>query len=602
MTSETRSNAKGAGPTDDSWPRPSPSSPRHPAERKVHVAFAVSLLCLAAVGIAAHRSVIHLREDIGWVEHTHQVLDQLEGLDSDIGDLQNALRGYGLGRGDSDRNAIAATTDAMATDVEAIRQLVADNPEQQRRIHDLAEIVGTYGRFGREVVTVGQTRGVDAARTLILTDRGVQLRKAARGAMDAMREVERRLLTEREARARANAATTDMVVFVGSLLALVLAGVSSIVIRRDFTGRRKAEQELERFFTLSLDFLTIAGPDGYFKRVSSGVIDILGWTPEEFVSRPYLELVHPDDREATMAEARRQIERGEKVLHFENRYRHKDGSWRVLSWRSVPSEERLMYGAARDITEQRRVEEEIRRLNATLHNRAEEIEAANKELEAFSYSVSHDLRAPLRHIQGYVDMLERELEGRLDGEARRFLTTIEQSAQRMSDLIDQLLSFSRMGRAEMQTGAVDIAQLIAEVRQELEIATRGRNIEWQVGPIPLVQGDRAMLKLAFANLLGNAVKYTRPRATALIAVGTSGEEDRRVVVFVRDNGVGFEMKHAGRLFGVFQRLHRASDFEGSGIGLANVHRIITRHGGRVWAESKPGEGATFYITLQRAIA
>lgn len=595
MRSETRSNAKGAGPTGD-------SAPRHPAERKVHVAFAVSLLCLAAVGIAAHRSVIHLRENIGWVEHTHQVLDQLDGLDADIADLQNALRGYGLGRGDSDRNAIAATADAMSADIGNIRQLVADNAEQERRIRDLADIVGDYGRFGHEVVTVGQTRGIDAARALILTDHGVRLRQAARAVMDAMRDIERRLLAEREARARASAATTHLVIFVGSLLALVLVGVSSIVIRRDFTGRRKAEQQLERFFTLSLDFLAIAGSDGYFKRVSSGVVDILGWTPEEFISRPYLELVHPDDREATMAEARRQTERGEKVLHFENRYRHKDGSWRVLSWRSVPSGEGLMYGAARDVTEQRRVDEEIRRLNATLQMRAEEIEAAHKELEAFSYSVSHDLRAPLRHIQGYMDMLERELAGRLDGEAQRYLTTIGKSAQRMSDLIDQLLSFSRMGRTEMQTGVVDIAQLIAEVRQELEIATVGRNIEWQVGPVPLVQGDPAMLKLVFANLLDNAVKYTRPRATALIAVGTSGEENGQVVIFIRDNGVGFDMKHADRLFGVFQRLHRASDFEGSGIGLANVHRIITRHGGRVWAEGKPGEGATFYVTLRRAVA
>jgi PAS domain S-box-containing protein len=365
----------------------------------------------------------------------------------------------------------------------------------------------------------------------------------------------------------------------------------------DITDRKNAESELERFFSVSLDFLTIAGGDGYFKRVNPTVTDILGWTVEEFLATPYLDLVHPDDREATRKAAEHQLATGQKVLQFENRYRHKDGSWRVLSWRSVPHANGLMYGAARDVTDGRQAEAEIKRLNEGLQIRAAQLEAVNTELEAFSYSVSHDLRAPLRHIQGYVAMLEREASGQLSDKAKRYLETVGKAAREMGQLIDELLLFSRTGRAEMNETAVDLTSIIDAVRAELEVATRDRRIDWKINPLPIVRGDRGMLKQLFTNLLDNAVKYTRPRSPAVIEIGCSGQEAGRAVLYVRDNGVGFEMQYADKLFGVFQRLHRADEFEGTGVGLANVHRIVLRHGGRTWAEAKADAGATFFFTL-----
>jgi PAS domain S-box-containing protein len=368
----------------------------------------------------------------------------------------------------------------------------------------------------------------------------------------------------------------------------------------DLTDRKNAESELERFFSVALDFLTIAGGDGYFKRVNPTVTDILGWSVEEFLATPYLELVHPDDREATRREAERQLATGVKVLQFENRYRHKNGSWRILSWRSVPHANGLMYGAARDVTESRHAEAEIKRLNEGLQVRATQIEAVNKELEAFSYSVSHDLRAPLRHIQGYVGMLEREMEGQLSEKAKRYLDTITKAAREMGQLIDELLLFSRMGRAEICEIELDLNAMVSAVRAGLEVATKDRSIEWRIGSLPSVRGDRGMLKQVFTNLLDNAIKYTRPRAPAIIEVGCTGEEGDRAILYVRDNGVGFDLKYADKLFGVFQRLHRADEFEGTGVGLANVHRIVLRHGGRAWADAKLDGGATFYFTLPRA--
>ncbi len=246
----------------------------------------------------------------------------------------------------------------------------------------------------------------------------------------------------------------------------------------------------------------------------------------------------------------------------------------------------------------------IEQLNADLERRVTErtaqLEAINKELESFSYSVSHDLRMPLRHIDGYIELLTGEAEGKLTAEAQRYLQVVTDASRKMGQLIDDLLAFSRMGRIEMIESNVVLDTLVQETIQAMAPDVRQRNIVWVVPSLPVVRGDPAMLKQVFANLLGNAVKYTGPRETAQIEVGCMGEEEGRLIFFVRDNGVGFEMKYADKLFGVFQRMHRADQFEGTGIGLANVRRIIARHGGRVWAEAALDRGAVFYFTLRAA--
>lgn len=231
---------------------------------------------------------------------------------------------------------------------------------------------------------------------------------------------------------------------------------------------------------------------------------------------------------------------------------------------------------------------------------SEQVTAANKELEAFSYSVSHDLRAPLRHISGFTDLLERSQGAELDPARKRYLRLISDSALKMGELIDSLLVFSRMGRAEMLHTQVNLNDLVRNARREANQADPVRSVEWVIHPLPEVPGDPNMLQLVFTNLLSNAFKYTRPTAHATVEVGTSnGGASGEAVIYVRDNGVGFDMAYAGRLFGVFQRLHKAEEFEGTGIGLANVQRIVLRHGGRVWAESQPGEGSTFFVALPK---
>ncbi|MCY1040936.1 ATP-binding protein [Corallococcus sp. bb12-1] len=233
-----------------------------------------------------------------------------------------------------------------------------------------------------------------------------------------------------------------------------------------------------------------------------------------------------------------------------------------------------------------------------MRERTAQLQEANKELESFSYSVSHDLRAPLRHITGFAQLLDRRAGPKLDEVAKGYLSTIAGAAKQGGTLVDDLLAFSRMGRAEMRQARVDLRQLVEEARKDLLPEANGRQVDWKVSELPTVEGDPALLRQVIHNLLANALKYTRPKPEALIEVGAR-EAEGEAVVWVRDNGVGFEMQYVDKLFGVFQRLHTAEEFEGTGIGLANVRRIVSRHGGRTWAEGAVGQGATFTFTLPR---
>jgi PAS domain S-box-containing protein len=338
-----------------------------------------------------------------------------------------------------------------------------------------------------------------------------------------------------------------------------------------------------------------------------GAEERYGWKREEAVGRvshQLMQTIFPAPLE----------EINEKVLgtgHWEGELTHtkRDGMQFVVAsrWalqRDDAGKPVAVLETNNDITERKRAEEEIRKLNAELEQRVTErtaeLKATNKELEAFAYSISHDLRAPLRHMAGYAELLQKNASSSLDEKSRRYMTMILESAKRMGDLIDDLLAFSRIGRAEIQKTVVSLEQLVKEALSEVQQETDGRNMDWKIGALPNLYGDRSMLRLALVNLVANAVKFTRKCQQPEIEIGCVDGKENEIVVFIRDNGVGFDMKYVNKLFGVFQRLHRAEEFEGTGIGLATVQRIIHRHGGRVWAEGLVDRGATFYFSVPKS--
>jgi light-regulated signal transduction histidine kinase (bacteriophytochrome) len=250
------------------------------------------------------------------------------------------------------------------------------------------------------------------------------------------------------------------------------------------------------------------------------------------------------------------------------------------------------------IVKQRRSEEERERAAEILKETNEKLEETNKELESFSYSVSHDLRAPLRHVSGFLQLLQKRIVDYPDDETRQYMDNIAAASRKMGMLIDDLLAFSKLGRTEMEKRRVSLNDLVSEAVREIQDETKGRDIVWEVDKLPDVFGDQSLLRLVLVNLISNAVKYTSTRPQAEIRIGCK-DEGSEFVFFVKDNGVGFDMHYVDKLFGVFQRLHSEEEFEGTGIGLANIRRIISRHGGRTWAQGAEGQGATFYFTLPK---
>jgi len=387
-------------------------------------------------------------------------------------------------------------------------------------------------------------------------------------------------------------------------------------IANNISPRIHSQAEIDRFFTLSLDMLCIANMQGYFIRLNPVWEDVLGYTQAELMSQPYLEFIHPDDIESTIAEASK-LSTGAKTLKFENRYRCKDGSYRWLEWNVAPFvEDSTLYCTVRDNTERTQAEialkvemKKRRTIEKDLRSLTARLEQSNRELQDFAYVASHDLQEPLRKIQTFGDRLKAKFSDVLTDQGRDYLDRMQNAAHRSQKLINDLLSFSRISTKTQPFTTINLINVIEGVLSDMEVRIEQVNGQIEIGDLPNLEADPLQMQQLFQNLLGNALKFHRDEITPTIQiqgkvieapVSYTQDADNMTQwceITVADNGIGFEEKYLDRIFNVFQRLHNRTVYEGTGVGLAICRKIVERHHGNITATSTPGNGATFIITL-----
>ncbi|HZI23310.1 MAG TPA: CHASE3 domain-containing protein [Gemmatimonadales bacterium] len=569
--------------------------PRLSFERRIRIAFGIGVAIVALVGAASLRSTAATVDSALGVAHTLQVRAQLEATFGKLIAAESGVRGYVI-TGDTTYLApyrwVRATLDSSLAD---LRALTADNPAQQRHLDSLAKVVAVRMERFQWSIDTRRTGGAATAGRAVIGGRGKELIAVIRSLIGQMEDEEARLLAQRFRAMESRARLARVTAWGGSLLALMVGILAPVLVGRELRARRQAEERLRHMVDSVRDYaIYMLDPTGRVVSWNRGAEQTKGYRAAEIVGQHFSRFFTPEDVAAGRPAALLQAAAADGRYEEENWRVRKDGSrfWADVVVSAVRDERGTLVGFAkvtRDLTERKRAAEEMQRS-------ATQLEAANRELEAFAYSVSHDLRAPLRTMDGFSQALLEDYADRLDDPGRDFLERIRVASQRMARLIDDLLGLSRVTRSDMQLADVNLSKLADQVAGELQKTEPDRRVTWTIAPGLVARADAGLLRLVLQNLLGNAWKFTAKRPAAHVEFGATSHNGRKAY-FVRDDGAGFDMAYADKLFGAFQRLHGIAEFPGTGVGLATVQRIIHRHGGEVWAEAAVDQGATFYFTL-----
>ena len=555
-------------------------------------------------------------EASNWVVHSADVKEKIQELKVARSELESVVLSRLLDLPQHPRRkSYQETRAAILPLLSELSESTMDNPEQQNRVGVLkATIDGRLKLFDSAIANI-EVKNFDAANS--------DLKQVALlfGSQDASNEIiaaENALFLNRNEKLAAAQSQARWAVAVALLAQLALLGSVIFVSERQTLHRRRAESltrlaiERSRIIVQTLrEPIVVLDPKLEVLMINQAFGEFYGRSVED---RNVVTLDELGDGAWKEPELQQRLldvaARGREIWDFELSQRSSDGIERIVlvnarrmenadDAQSVDKASILM--TVSDVTARKRYEKRIQELNDDLGTKVEQISEVNRELESFSYSVSHDLRAPLRHIAGFADKLGAHIGDASDDKSRHYLGVIGDAARRMSRLIEDLLEYSRLGRNSFRVEPVNMNAVVAEVCAMLQSNLEARAIDWQIDELPIVMGDESMLRLVWQNLISNAIKYTAKRERAVIDIGLSESSANETVFHVRDNGTGFDMAYAGKLFGVFQRLHKPSEFPGTGIGLANVRRIINRHGGRAWAEAETDKGATVYFSLPTSV-
>jgi len=579
---------------------------------------------LAGLGLAAllivlvpSLALLQLSRDsvdaANWVVHTQAVGARLHVLQADIRDVESAALTLSRGLESQALRQRMRRADHVDETLGELSALVSDSPGQLVRIGRLASVLGERMALAKAVAaSANSPRQRDLIEEMTFSN-------SIRDIVAELQQHEEELLNQRVAVANRQQRLLTIVTWGALAAQLLLLGLVMWLFKRQVGRRNRAEQRLLQASARSNAVLqTVREPivllDGEQRILlhNAAFTELYGVDDAGVNGQPLAAIGDGAWSDAIVRQRLADVLlRGRELWDYEHEQRSADGLVRImlLNARRMPLPDReddVVLMTVSDVTLQRAVQLRVEELNRQLEGKVEQMAEVNRELEAFSYSVSHDLRAPLRHVAGFSDKLARHLGETVDEKSRHYLQVIGDSARRMAGLIDDLLVYSRLGRGAMRLQAVDMQSLVAETRAMLDANLHAdddgaeggeRQVQWHIGPLPVLVADENMMRQVWLNLLGNAVKYTAGREPAVIDVSARQLPDGGHQFSVRDNGTGFDMQYAGKLFGVFQRLHKASEYPGTGIGLASVRRVITRHGGRIWAEAQPDQGATFHFVL-----
>ena len=568
----------------------------------------LAVLVIVGLPYAVTLSNTHgTQEAVGWVIHSNAIKALTYQVAYVVRDSDAAA--YRLLAGDGNdltrQRAQRASNEAPGL-LQQLRAMTSDNPDQQTQIGTLETNVSGHITLMNQALSRLQQSDTAGARQS-LRDAGDLFKINA--PVTSIVQNEDSLLRNRQAAARRESFNTTTVLAATALAQLLLLIIIVITSERQIGRRQVAETRESRAELRSqLILQAVREPIALFDEnlhslmANTAFCELYGLDPEQR-SQPLAQMGQGAWSDSVLLQRLTDVLlRDRELWDYDMIQRTVDGVDRhvVINARRLQQEDGNMPSlllTVSDVTARALVEQQVNELNRQLEGKVTQVSDVNRELEAFSYSVSHDLRAPLRHIAGFARKLEQHLGDRVDDKASHHIQVIVSSAQRMALLIDDLLVFSRLGRGALRLQAVDTQSMVDEARALAESGIGDRRIVWTVASLPMVIGDENMLRTVWQNLLGNAVKYTGQREVARIEVSVQRERNGDYEFTVADNGAGFDMQYADKLFGVFQRLHRPSEFPGNGIGLANVRRIVVRHGGRVWADAELGQGARFHFSL-----